>query len=90
MADIEIDGTERVPWWRWGFVDGVVRLMMGMSMAISALPREFWGLLVLLVGAGLLELANDKTLSLISGIIGAGTSLLSTGIARPGKKDDQK
>ena len=86
MANIEIDGTERVPWWRWGFVDGVVRLMMGVSMAISALPNQLWGLMVLLLGAWLLQRATNETRSLISGVIGAGTSLLASSVIKHPKQ----
>jgi hypothetical protein len=51
--------------------------MLGASIAIDALPREFWGFLILCIGAYMVEHANTATLAIIGGIITAGANMLS-------------
>ena len=90
---IEIEGTGSgniAPWSRIPFVDGLVRLMMGIAMAIAALPNQFWGLIILCVGAYMIQDADQRTLAIIGGIIAAGSSLCTTRIGKPTDKKDEK
>ena len=80
MADME---TPSAPWARSPFVDALVKLMMGAAAAMGALPNQFWGLVILGLGCYMLQYADQRTLALIGGVIGAGSSLLTTGIGKP-------
>lgn len=82
----EIDS--KPPWDRSPFVDALVRFMMGAAAALGALPNQFWGLVILGLGCYMLQYADQRTLALIGGVIGAGSSLLTTGIGRPKKPDE--
>lgn len=86
MADEEHTGPP--PWQRQSpFVDGIVKLMMGVAQSFAALPNQCWGLIILGLGCWMLQYANERTLALIGGVIGAGSSLLTTGI---GKKNEPR
>lgn len=88
MASMAAEIDSKPPWDRSPFVDAVVRLMMGAAAAMNALPNQFWGLVILSLGAYLLQFADQRTLALIGGVIGAGSSLVTTGIGRPKKQDE--
>ena len=67
-------------------VDSLTDLMMGTAQAIAALPNQFWGLIVLIVGAVMIPRATEKTLAIVGAIIAAGGSLLTRDLM---KKDDE-
>lgn len=73
------------------FVGSLTDLMMGTAQAIAALPNQFWGLIVLVIGALMIPYATEKTLAIIGGIITAGGSLLTRnkGDAENGNGEDE-